>query len=399
MTSLTASGASGSGIARLPRHLYVHVPFCASRCDYCDFYSSTDFSGGAVDRTFAAIRDSISGWGGLGLPGAVDTVYFGGGTPSVVARHVADALDHIRATLPLAATAEITAEANPDSLNSDIVAVFTDAGFNRLSLGVQSFDDCVLQVLGRRHDGAAARVALRRAVASGMRVSVDLICGVPGQDARSWRSSVLLAAASGADHVSVYPLSIESTTPMGACMAAGALEAPDADRAADMMLDAERLLGEHGFDRYEVANYAAGAQARSRHNLAYWTGVSYLGIGPGAHGMLDPATAAAAGLVGADCEFGRVRYANREPGLDSSGCTQPGIELLTLAEAAREDVMLGLRLVDGVSDDLVGAAGVSQVLENLAEDGLVEHVNGAWRTTERGWLLGNEVFARVWDPS
>jgi oxygen-independent coproporphyrinogen-3 oxidase len=264
-------------------------------------------------------------------------------------------------------------------------------------VGVQSLDDHVLGVLGRRHDAEAALRACRYVIEAGMVLSVDLICGVPGQSAASWSDTVTRAATTGAHHASVYPLSIEEGTPLAAAVSTDLLEEPDSDVAAEMMLLAEQALGYYGLARYEVANYAESETYRSVHNLAYWTGHPYMGIGPGAHGMLDVATAVAAGLVRGDVgDAARVRYGNA-PGVDE-WLTGHGdtLELLNAEEVAREDVMLGLRLTRGVPDGQVTGAGVTPVLEGLERDGLVEHVDGYWRTTQRGWLLGNEVFGRVW---
>jgi oxygen-independent coproporphyrinogen-3 oxidase len=225
------------------------------------------------------------------------------------------------------------------------------------------------------------------------------MCGVPGQTMASWAETLEEALDAGAQHMSVYPLSIEEGTPLAADVASGAMPTPDPDLAADMMLLAEKRLGEAGVARYEVANYAVPGH-ESRHNIAYWTGRSYAGIGPGAHGMLQPDVAQTIGLdLGEDAVapgIARVRYANWA---DIDTWLTGGrfdIELLSGSEAAREDVMLGMRLSAGVRADRVAACGLEKVLEELAEAGLVEHADGRWRTTQRGWLLGNEVFGRIW---
>jgi oxygen-independent coproporphyrinogen-3 oxidase len=329
----------------------------------------------------------------------VGSIYFGGGTPSCVAEGVAQTLVRICSLLPVAPDAEITVEANPESASEAVLALLADAGFGRVSLGVQSLDDAVLAWLGRKHDAHEALAAVRAAAQAGMAVSADLICGVPAQSMASWRESVRTIAASGAGHTSVYPLTVEEGTPLEARIRSRAAAEPDPDAAADMMLSADRILSEAGFSRYEVANWARSEAERSRHNTAYWTGASYLGLGPAAHGMLDHATAKAACLAPCSPHTARVRYANPSE-LDAWRAGEPPvIEELTAAEALREDVMLGLRLIEGVEDALVEAAGVLDALAGLERDGLVQHGAGRWHTTERGWLLGNEVFSRVWCAS
>jgi coproporphyrinogen III oxidase-like Fe-S oxidoreductase len=266
-------------------------------------------------------------------------------------------------------------------------------------VGVQAFDDGVLRLLGRAHDARQARAALALVQAAGVELSVDLMCGVPGQTMASWAETLEEALDAGARHVSVYPLSIEAGTPLAADVAGGSMPAPDPDMAADMMLLAEKRLAEAGIARYEVANYAAPGH-ESRHNIAYWTGRSYAGIGPGAHGMLQPDVAKTIGLdLGEDAatrDIARVRYANCADIDTWLTGERFDIELLSGYEAAREDVMLGMRLSAGVRADRVAAAGLERVLEELGEAGLVERANNRWRITQRGWLLGNEVFGRIW---
>jgi oxygen-independent coproporphyrinogen-3 oxidase len=262
---------------------------------------------------------------------------------------------------------------------------------------VQAFDDRVLRFLGRRHDAKQARQALARVREVGVALSIDLMCGIPGQSAASWAESLEEALDAGAGHVSVYPLSIEEGTALAAAVSSGLVAEPDSDVAAEMMQAAEKRLAEAGLRRYEVASFALpGAEAR--HNSAYWTGASYMGIGPGAHGMLSAGVARTIGLLGAGVggDVARVRYANESNPVGWLRGEAGGIELLGAEEAAREDVMLGMRLVRGVPAVQVADAGLAEVLASLAEDGLAELVDARWRTTERGWLLGNEVFRRIW---
>lgn len=381
---------------RLPAHLYMHVPFCRSKCSYCDFTSVPAPPADLVAGTFSGMEAQISQWAACGLSGVLETVYVGGGTPSAWASGVSSLLLTVRELLVVHPVAEVTVEANPDSLDARTADVLAQAGATRVSVGVQAFDDGVLGFLGRRHDAAAARRACAAVTGTGAALCVDLMCGVPGQSAASWRESLEEAVECGATHVSVYPLALEDGTALAVAVAAGLAPEPDPDAAAEMMLAAETLLGGHGIVRYEVSNHAAPG-FESRHNTAYWTGSPYLGVGPGAHGMLDAATASAIGVDGADdADVARVRYHNAddvEAWLLGRG---DRAEALDSGEAAREDVMLGLRLVRGVSFRQAAEAGVTGVLEDLAASGLVELAASNWRTTRRGWLLGNEVFSRVW---
>lgn len=405
-----AADAGDAAPASLPVALYVHVPFCLSKCAYCDFYSEA----GALPRAGAFVDAALfeaGHWSHYDLLDDVPSLYLGGGTPTALGDELVRLVEGLGETARLAPGAEVTVETNPETTSPKLISRLVEAGVNRFSLGVQSFDDAVLATLGRPHDGARALAAARVLDRAGVPFSVDLICGVPGQDFASWDATLEAAVASGARHVSVYPLTVEDGTPMARAVAEGAMPAPDPDVAADMMLVAEVALSAAGLPRYEVANYAQPG-FESRHNTTYWTGGAYLGVGPRAASMLPFELFAriAAGEGWADGRSplepspARARF-TRAAALDAyvrTPLAHPGeVELLDAAEAAREDVMLGLRLAAGVPVARVEAAGVAGVLERLGERGLVElrrdpggHMR--WRTTQRGWLLGNSVFAEVW---
>jgi oxygen-independent coproporphyrinogen-3 oxidase len=386
------------GGPELPEHFYFHVPFCRSKCSYCDFCSITDADPQVVFATFAAMAAEVHAWSISALPGLVETVYVGGGTPSLHAPAVGRLIESVRAELALRGDAEITVEANPDSLSSVALETLLEGGANRISVGAQAFDDGVLRLLGRAHDASTARRALSLVAEAGVELSVDLICGVPGQSMASWVETLEEALDCGARHVSVYPLSIEEGTPLSAAVSGGLVPEPDPDLAAEMMLAAEARLAQDGILRYEVANYAAPGH-ESRHNLAYWSGKAYSGTGPGAHGMVEPQTARTLGIyvpVSPAPDVARVRYANQSDVQRWLIGAPPRVELLGAKEAMREDVMLGMRLVHGVRAAQVEEAGLAEELASLAADGLVELAGGRWRTTQRGWLLGNEVFGRIW---
>lgn len=381
---------------RLPSHIYIHVPFCPSRCSYCDFFSIGDPPTDMVAAVFGGMESQLSQWGRSGLSGVVDTVYVGGGTPSAYPAPVASLLHEIRELFVVHPTAEVTVEANPDSFGDMVARVLSEAGTSRISIGIQSFDDSLLRLLGRRHDASQAEAACAAAVDAGLELAVDLICGIPGQDMDVLVRDVERAVATGASHVSVYPLALEEGTELALGVSAGLVAEPDPDESAEMMVVAAQVLAAAGFVRYEVASHARAGH-ESRHNIAYWTGRSYLGIGPGAHAMFDPPTARGIGIIAHDdTDVARVRYTNASDIEEWLLARGDRIETLNASETAREDVMLGMRLVRGVPRRQAESAGVDGVLTELADLGLVELVDARWRTTERGWLLGNEVFGRIW---
>lgn len=407
MTEDEHVGGAGS-TAPPPVSLYVHVPFCVSKCAYCDFYSvaADQVSDPRVAGRFVdAVLRELDRPGISALLRDVPTLYFGGGTPTLLGDGLVDLLVGVRERVGLRPDAEVTVETNPETTDPELVAHLVSLGVNRFSVGVQSFDDRVLRTLGRCHNAGRAAAACSAIVRSGADSSIDLMCGVPGQTMDSWRETLERAAMTGATHASVYPLTVEDGTPLAATIAEGAVSAVDPDVAAEMMIVASEVLGRYGIERYEVANYATPGH-ESKHNLGYWTGRAYLGLGPAAASMLPlgvyrvSGLAVADGAVPVEASGGRVRFTL---GRDLAAFVRDGLhaaseaEYLSPPEVAREDVMLGLRLVRGVAREQVEAAGAGAALERLAADGLVELADGAWRTTERGWLLGNEVFGAVWD--
>lgn len=389
----------------LPAALYVHVPFCISKCAYCDFASAVSdvrWHAPYVDAVlFAAGHYSF-----YDVLDDVTSLYLGGGTPTILSDELVRLVTGLREIASLRPGAEITVETNPETTDLRLVEMLVAAGVNRFSLGVQSFDDAVLSTLGRRHDAARAEAAAAVLARSGQRFSVDLICGVPGQSVASWRESLARAIATGAGHVSVYPLSIEEGTPLDRAIAEGRMLEPDPDIAAEMMQLAEDALATAGLARYEVANYARPGE-ESRHNTSYWTGTAYLGLGPSASSMLP--VGAFAPIAQAErwapvpdttarCRFTAV--ADTDTWLRNPLAAPAETEYLSVAEVAREDVMLGMRRSVGVPADQVAAAGLDEVLASLSASGLVERTRSGggerWRPTARGWLLGNEVFGRIW---
>ena len=360
------------------RALYVHIPFCASRCAYCDFTTRAALvDDPALDSHVEGIVRTLERAGSAGLLERVETVYVGGGTPTFLGpARLSLLMSALRRWANVGAEAvECTVEANPDSLDAARALMLAQAGATRLSIGVQSFDDSVLTALGRAHDAASAEGAVRTACGIFDDVSIDVMCGVPHLTRSSLIDTLERAVGLGASHVSVYPLAVERGTPLARAIEAGRETAPSDDEAAEHMQAAAEFLEHAGFARYEVASYAAPGHA-CRHNMAYWTGVPYLGLGPAAVSM-------------AQSPDRRVRFRDGAVEEDLRACAK-----------ALEDVMLGMRMTRGVSDGLVARASacaprLASALARLEELGLVAHANGRWCPTERGWLCGNEVFSCI----
>ena len=360
--------------------LYLHVPFCVKRCGYCDFTTRAVARDDAriddyVERLVVEIRKAAK----AGELAELETAYIGGGTPTYIgSARLSSLLYALSVSADLTREGfEFSMEANPESLDERLVRDVWALGVNRLSIGVQSFDDEVLRVLGRAHDADGAREAIATAQERFENVSVDLMCGIPGQSRESFEASVSEAIERGVTHVSVYPLSIEPHTPFDQLVLANEMELPDEDEQATQMERASELLETAGFHRYEVASYARPG-FECRHNIAYWTGVPYLGIGESAATMTQNAQR-------------RMRITDGEVTDD-----------LDREQMEAEDLMLGMRLARGVSDERIMQARphlteLDETLESLVADGYLEHVEDRWRPTRQGWLCGNDLFARLID--
>lgn len=359
--------------------LYIHIPFCKSRCLYCDFATrAQDGESAEVSEYFEGLVRRIRQLSKEGELGCIDTVYIGGGTPTHAGRaNLTSLLYAIGVSMSLSPEVEFTVEANPESLDERMVDDLWALGVNRLSIGVQTFDDGLLTTIGRIHSADDARRAIRTAQRKFDNVSVDLMCGLPGQTLDGFTADVREALRLGVKHMSVYPLTIEEHTPMCNMVRAGEMDEPDEDLQADMMEAAESILREAGFMRYEVANYAIPGY-ESRHNSSYWQGVPYIGIGESATTMTQ----------------------NRERRMR----VQDGhvTDDLDARQMAAEDLMLAMRMAEGASDELVDETCelipmTVEVLRSLEEDGLVEHSRGRWRPTKRGWLCGNHLYGALLD--
>lgn len=334
-----------------PLGVYVHWPYCARICPYCDFnvFRARGREAEAA-ALVAAILGDLRAQRALTGPRELVSVFFGGGTPSLMdPAAVAQVIALARGLWTPAADLEVSLEANPTDAEADRFAALAGAGVNRLSLGLQSLDDAALRFLGRNHGAEEGRRAAAAASRAFPRLSVDLIYARPGQTAAGWAAELEAAVDLGAEHVSPYQLTIEAGTAFDRAVRRGVFAPPDEDLAADLYDTTQAVLARHGFDAYEVSNHARGETARSRHNLVYWRGHDYAGAGPGAHGRLTlggvrTATRAAARPADyiADIDRGRMDH-----------------EPLGSREAAEERVLSGLRITDGVPFADVAALGLS----------------------------------------
>lgn len=412
--------------------VYVHVPFCLRRCGYCDFntYTAVDLGGGASRGNYAAmtIREMrlVRDWQerhGVAEPPA-STVFFGGGTPTILpADDLIAILNAIRELWGVEDGAEITTEANPDTVDAATIRALADGGFTRVSFGMQSAVPHVLRTLDRTHTPANVEAGVRAAGAAGLRSSVDLIYGAPGEGLEDWRTSVRTAIDLGVNHISAYALTVEPTTKMGRQIAAGVLPKPDDDDEAAKYEIADELFSAAGLQWYEISNWASPGY-ESRHNLGYWRNVDWAGIGPGAHShynRVEPAScrsesersARPHGSPPQDCDVhGAIRsWDLAHPRLWSERVNAgqvpwAGSESITPMEALEETIMLGLRLREGLdlmalrtSLDIGGtsSAALDAGVAELEREGLVERRGSRLIPTLRGRLLNDAVIERMFD--
>ncbi len=378
------------GVRPTPFGVYVHVPFCAARCGYCDFntYTASELagSGASPDGWLAAVRRELERAVATVGPRAVDTVFVGGGTPSLLgADRLATVLDAVRQTFGLAPDAEVTTESNPESTSPEFFARLVEAGFTRISLGMQSAAPHVLAVLDRRHTPGRAVAAAREARSAGVaHVNLDLIYATPGETDDDLRGSLDAVLAAGVDHVSAYALIVEDGTALARRVARGELPAPDDDVAAVRYELLDSALSRAGFAWYEVSNWASSDAAACRHNLGYWLDGDWWGLGPGAHSHL------------AGRRWWNVKHPARYAALlAAGGSPEAGAEELTGAERHTERVMLRLRLASGLPLALLDADGRSAAARAVA-DGLLELIGPGAEPdravlTRRGRLLADRV--------
>ncbi|WP_314455371.1 radical SAM family heme chaperone HemW [uncultured Microbacterium sp.] len=369
--------------------VYLHVPFCQVRCGYCDFntYTASELRGARqddfADTLAAEVRLAGRVMDAAGGRRAASTVFFGGGTPTLLPPgDLATMLDAVRTEFGIADGAEVTVEANPDTVDDAVMQTLASAGITRVSIGMQSARPHVLAALDRTHDPANVATAVAAARRAGLDVSVDLIYGAPGESLDDWRASLEAATALGPDHISAYALIVEDGTKLARQIRSGVVEEPSDDLQADMYELADELLAAAGYDWYEVSNWSRGVAHRSRHNLAYWRGTDWWGFGPGAHSHV-------AGLRWWNVKH-PAAYAQRMATGESpaAGRERPD-------ETARrlESVLLRSRIREGLAvSELLGEG--RKAVASLIADGLVEGadaVRGRIVLTRRGRLLADAV--------
>ncbi|MBM4273214.1 MAG: radical SAM family heme chaperone HemW [Deltaproteobacteria bacterium] len=377
--------------------LYVHVPFCLSKCPYCDFYSVTDLSIlnawlEALEKEAGLYRDTF---------GEFDTLYLGGGTPSLLEPADLEALlAGLRRHFHFHSHTEVTLEANPDDLSREKLAAYRELGINRLSVGVQSFNDKDLAFLGRRHTAKQAAQVLDWARAAGFaNLSLDLMYALPGKTEKDWRETLERALACHPEHLSCYQLTVEAGTPLGARKARGEFQAAEEDLEEALFLLTSQFLEDHGYLHYEISNFARGEENCCRHNPKYWQHVPYLGLGPGAHSF-----SSGNGAQGSPFIKNRVRWWNHADlerylkALATGAAPVAGRETLTPEQLRLETLYLGFRTRRGVAlEDVQGFGNWEAALAELAQAGLVEVSQGRARPTCRGFLMADGLPLRFGD--
>lgn len=402
--------------------LYVHVPFCAQKCRYCDFDSQSvapcDLDA-ALDAYFEQLYVRLDALGNAGALRQILTVYVGGGTPSLAGERLVKLAHRISMWCK---PVEFTCEANPESLTAELATTLAEAGVTRISLGVQTLDNSELAAIGRIHNAERALEAIATVKDVGLDVSCDLMCGLPGQTMASWKYTLDVVLAAAPHHVSVYPLTLEEGTPLYRMACRDESLEPDEDFQAACMDVARERLSSAGYHPYEVASYALDGH-ECAHNIAYWTGRGYLGLGRSAAGMLDAEDFdRLAGLfpgVAPRGDFHRVRLVQR-----NDDATAFEAEYLTRRESAAEDLMLACRMTRGIASDLLVRAAcviptgelaaacdhaldlglATWVPETLgvherpftSADVVAGHVRARLAPTHLGWLDGNVLFELFW---
>jgi len=366
--------------------IYVHWPYCAAICPYCDFnvYRARGADNAvliaAIERDLAAHAERFGSREAVSL-------FFGGGTPSLLrGGEIARLIDAASRAFTLAADCEITLESNPE--DASLFAEQAAAGVNRFSIGAQAFDDAALKGLGRRHDAATGLRAVHAAAATGQRVSLDLIYAREGQSEAAWRSELKQALALPVEHVSLYQLTIEPDTAFARRVSRGQLTPPNADAGASLYEATQEVCEAAGFPAYEISNHARDEAARARHNLLYWRSDDWIGVGPGAHGRVTQSGARIA------LEAQR-RPADYIDAVNEHGAGWISESALTGEEAADELIIMGLRTTEGLDavryEALRGAPLKADALAWLAEQGLVTQGDGRVRLTARGRPLANRI--------
>ena len=373
---------------KIPLGIYVHIPFCRSKCRYCDFYSLPEARQRLMDEYLQAICTHIKETGSLAPGYRVDTVYFGGGTPTLFGGdNLSSILNTIRKHFDVDASAEITFEANPDSVNPKLLRRLRAEGFNRVSLGIQSDDDAILRTIGRPHTYRQAQRAVEEIRRAGFKnLSVDLMYGLPGQTLDGWKQTVANVMELQPEHISCYGLKLEEGTPLYEQQ--DQYDLPDDDLQADMYLAAVEQLGEKGFRQYEISNFAKRGMA-SKHNLKYWNGGEYLGFGPDASSDF------------AGCRFSAVRDIRAYiSGIAAGGQVLREHQQLLDRERAGEYLMLRLRTTAGIHRSeyekryLLSFEPLEKILELACRHGLARRTgDDGYSLTAKGFLVSNSILS------
>ena len=371
-----------------PLGIYIHVPFCRSKCQYCDFYSLATNDTHLMHSYMTAICAHIKEAGALAPQYLVDTIYFGGGTPTFFgAAGMATILTAIRKSFDVSSEAEITFEANPDSVSDPLLRRLRNEGFNRVSLGIQCDNDEILRKIGRVHNYQQAVNAVKRIRKKGFRnLSVDLMYGLPGQTLDQWVATLENVLKLAPEHISCYGLKVEEGTPLYEIQ--DACNLADDDMQADMYLTAIQILRDHGYRQYEISNFSRKGRV-SRHNLKYWTGSEYLGFGPNA-----------------SSDFGGRRFTiiadlqGYIDGIKNGGQVLQDVQEVAPRERAGEYLMMRLRTTSGVDprayeqNYLLPFAPLEPAFIRCRENGLAEKTfDGRWRLTPKGFLVSNSIIS------
>ena len=373
---------------KTPLGIYIHVPFCRSKCQYCDFYSLTSKDSRLMDDYLRAVCTHIREAGMLAPGYLVDTVYFGGGTPSFFgAEGMISILNTIRKNFKVSSSAEITFEANPDSVSDRLLRRLRSEGFNRVSLGIQCDDDDLLKRIGRPHSYAQAVSAVQRIRKAGYRnLSVDLMYGLPGQSLDAWKKTLKNVLQLNPEHISCYGLKVEEGTPLAEY--AEYCNLADDDTQADMYLAAINILQNKGFRQYEISNFCRKGRV-SRHNLKYWTGGEYLGFGPDASSDF------------AGRRFAIIRDLHGYiDGIFSGGQVLREVQEIPPRERAGEYIMMRLRTASGLDPQeyetkfLLPFRDMEKYLQRCRENSLAAKTyDGRWRLTPQGFLVSNSIIS------
>jgi oxygen-independent coproporphyrinogen-3 oxidase len=367
-------------VPAVPFGIYIHVPFCAARCGYCDFNTYVPSSAGQPSEFLqAALREIAYARAELGER-AVSTIFIGGGTPTLLGTDLLRLLDGVAEAFGLVNGAEVTTEANPESTDPELLRALHRGGFTRVSLGMQSAAPHVLRTLDRVHTpGRAPAAAVEAREAGFEHVSLDLIYGTPGESDADWAGTLEAALAAEPDHISTYALTVEKGTAMSRAVQSGALSAPDDADQARRYAHADEFLRAHGFDWYEICSWATSADARCHHNIGYWRSYDWWGIGPGAHSHVDGVRWWNVLRPGA---YAQALAGGRSP--------SAGREVLTADDRALEKVMLGLRERGGLALASLTPAG-ARAVELEVSRRRVTIVGGSVQLTRKGRLFADAV--------